>query len=123
MVGKPCQRCGVEWEPTERFEVHHVNRKPPNSILRWLCNSCHKIEDYELGNRVKVWSKGFPIHYERVVSKEYLGEQDTYDIEMEDSSRPTFIANGFVSHNSHSISYAFVSYFCMWMKVNYPIEF
>jgi len=123
MLGKPCQRCGRPYYEFCRFEVHHNNRKPPNSKLRWLCNSCHKIEDYELGNRVNQWNKGFPIHYEKVIDKVYLGLEDTYDIEMEDSSRPTFVANGFISHNSHSVSYAMVSYICMWFKVNYPIEF
>ncbi len=123
MLGKPCQRCGRDYDPFDNYEVHHVTRTPPNSKLRWLCNSCHKIEDYELGNRRKVWDKGFSIHFEKVVSKKYVGIHDGYDIEMEDSSRPTFVANDFVSHNSHSVAYAFVSYFCMWFKYHYPLEY
>jgi len=121
--GRPCQRCGEDYHPDLRFEVHHVTRTPPHSKLRWLCNHCHKIEDYELGNRPGPWGKGFPIKFEKVISKKYLGEQKVYDIEMEDSSRPTFVANGFISHNSHSVSYAMVSYMCMWFKVHYPIEY
>lgn len=123
MRGKSCQRCGREWYPEARFEVHHTTRNPPHSKLRWLCNSCHKIEDYELGNRKKQWNKGYPVHYEKVISKKYVGIEEVYDIEMEDASRPTFVANGFVSHNSHSVSYAMVSYICMWFKVKYPLEF
>ncbi len=120
---KPCQRCGEDYHKDLSFEAHHYTRNPPHSKFRWLCNRCHKIEEYELGNRVKLWAKGFPVVPEKVISKKYMGIKDGYDIEMEDDSRPTFVANGFVSHNSHSVSYAMVSYVSMWFKIHYPLQF
>ena len=122
MKNEKCQRCGKEYN--DNFEVHHVTRNPP-SIMKWLCNSCHKIEDYQLKNRVIRYGKGHSITFEKVINIENCGIEDCYDIEMmeENGFTPTFIANGFVSHNSHAVSYAFVSYFCMWFKVHYPIEF
>jgi len=118
-IGKNCEHCDALFD---RMEVHHVTRNAPNSILEWLCVSCHKMAEYKIG-RTKVWQKGFPILFEKIVSIKKLKKEKVYDIEMEDKSRPSFIANGIVSHNSHSISYGFISYWTMWLKVHYPIEF
>ena len=117
--GESCEHCEYF---NSRMEVHHVTRTPPNSILEWLCPSCHKIAEYKKG-RIKVWQKGFKIEWEKIVSLKFLEPEDVYDIEMEDSSRPTFIANGFISHNSHSVSYTIISYWTMWLKVHHPMEF
>jgi len=115
----PCEHC--EHFHT-RMEVHHVTKTPPKSILEWLCPSCHKKAEYKKG-RVKIWEKGFEIGYEKIISLKILRPQDVYDVEMEDSSRPTFVANEFISHNSHSISYTMISYWTMWLKIHYPLEF
>lgn len=48
---------------------------------------------------------------------------NTYDIEMDLSGPCNFIANGLVSHNSHSYSYALNSYQCAYLKAHYPVEF
>lgn len=48
---------------------------------------------------------------------------NTYDIEMELNGPCNFIANGLVSHNSHSYSYALNSYQCAYLKAHYPVEF
>ena len=34
-----------------------------------------------------------------------------------------FVANGIVSHNSHSTAYSIMSYWTMWLKIHYPIAF
>lgn len=47
----------------------------------------------------------------------------TYDIEMEDSGPANFIANGLVSHNSHSVAYGFTTYRTAWLKTHYPAQF
>lgn len=117
--GQPCEHCE---HFHSRMEVHHVTRTPPNSILEWLCPSCHKKAEYKKG-RIKIWQKGFEIGYEKIISIKKHKPEDVYDIEMEDSSRPTFIANGFVSHNSHSVSYTIISYWTMYLKIYYPLEF
>lgn len=54
------------------------------------------------------------------------GEQfgaETYDIEMKDNGPSNFIAEGMVSHNSHSVSYAINIYQTVFLKTHYPSEF
>jgi len=47
----------------------------------------------------------------------------TFDIEMEYDGPSNFIADGLVSHNSHSVAYALNSYQSAYLKANYPVEF
>lgn len=47
----------------------------------------------------------------------------TYDIEMDTSGPANFIANGLVSHNSHSVSYGINIYQSIYLKTHYPSEF
>lgn len=51
------------------------------------------------------------------------GLEETYDIEMDSSGPANFIANGIVSHNSHSAAYGLVSYMTAYLKANYGAEF
>ncbi|MGH2874233.1 MAG: OB-fold nucleic acid binding domain-containing protein, partial [Solirubrobacteraceae bacterium] len=44
-------------------------------------------------------------------------------VEMSADGPLNFIANGIVSHNSHSACYALIAYRTAWLKANYPAEF
>jgi len=88
----------------------------------YLCNSCHKKEQYKIG-RVKQWQKGKKVKIDIIKSIKKISKKEmTYDIEMK-SPNHNFIANGFISHNSHSVSYAFISYIELYLKTYYPVEF
>lgn len=119
--GSICMKCQKE---NKRIETHHRDgdrTKNQKEDLVNLCPSCHKKEDYALG-RNKQYSKGILTDYQKVISKTFAGTKMTYDIEME-APNHNFIANGFVSHNSHAAAYSTISYWCMWFKVHYPNEF
>jgi DNA-directed DNA polymerase III PolC len=58
-----------------------------------------------------------------VLSIEPLGVEMTYDVEMAADGPLNFIANGIVSHNSHSACYALIAYRTAWLKANYPAEY
>lgn len=119
--GSFCMRCG---ERHQRIETAHLDGNRENNAsenLMNMCPSCHKRHDYAAG-RKKVFSKGLPLVQVLIVSKEFVGEKETFDIEME-SDTHNFIANGFVSHNSHAVAYAMLAYQAMWLKVNYPDVF
>lgn len=46
-----------------------------------------------------------------------------YDIEMELDGPSNFIADGIISHNSHSVAYGMAAYQAAFLKTNYPVEF
>ncbi len=56
-------------------------------------------------------------------SIEPCGEAVTYDVEMAPGGPLNFLANGIVSHNSHSAAYSVVAYHTAYLKAHYPAEF
>ncbi|MFH1547232.1 MAG: uracil-DNA glycosylase family protein, partial [bacterium] len=51
-----------------------------------------------------------------------VGKTQTYDIDVDDPEH-NYVANTFVVHNSHSVSYGLVAFWEMWIKIYYPVEF
>lgn len=121
--GKPCQKC--EKLHSGRFEAHHTDfdsgRTDPNG-LEWLCVSCHRKAHYDF-DRVVQWGKGKRPTAKVLTSIEFAGNKMTYDIEMPDPNHNFMLSNGLVTHNSHSVAYSFVSYWCLWLKTYHPFEF
>lgn len=117
-----CEWCGKEHR---RLELAHIDGDRANSTrenIAKLCPSCHKRHDYAINGRKGKWSKGHATDTSQVVSIIPVGEEETYDIEM-DSAEHNYIANGFVSSNSHAILYSYISYQMAWLKAYYPTEF
>jgi DNA-directed DNA polymerase III PolC len=96
--------------------------------LKLLCNNCHKLLDYQKGERTKRWRKGRPVIDITVVEVRYVGEHQCYDLEM-DTLGHNYVAAAnpnspaIVSHNSHATAYGVISYWGMWLKMYYPLEF
>ncbi|PIW22096.1 MAG: DNA polymerase III alpha subunit, partial [Candidatus Aquicultor secundus] len=61
------------------------------------------------------------IYWDKIVSIEPMGVEQTYDLEIEGTHN--FIANNLIVHNSHSTAYAVVSWQTAWLKAHYPVEF
>lgn len=101
-----CTRC----ESTKRLELHHM--KPvaeypelsyESSNIEVLCRECH-TKHHNLNGDRKMWrerSRGhtLTVHWSKVRNVEYVGEQMTYDLEMDHKSH-NFVGNGIVVHNS-----------------------
>lgn len=120
----PCEICGKVYDGT-KFELHHMNTDRTNNDienLKWLCNSCHKLEHYKLG-RNKLYSKGIPTYLDEIVSIEYLRTDKTYDIEMQDPAHTYVSHSGLVTSNSHSLSVALDSMYGAYLKSHYPLEY
>lgn len=119
--GDPCDACGAV---SDRMELHHIDGDRSNGEkgnLEWLCTSCHKKRHYDMGRRRR-GEKGYPTSLSRVVSVEYVGEEMTYDLEM-DTEEHNFFANGICSHNSHSLAYATIAFWTAYMKAHHATEY
>lgn len=58
---------------------------------------------------------------QKIISVKRIGTRPVRDIEV-DHPDHNFFANGVVVSNSHSYCYAYVGYVCMWLKVNFKLE-
>ena len=61
------------------------------------------------------------IFWDRVVSIEPAGVEDTYDLTVAEDHN--FVADGLIVHNSHSAAYAHITYHTAYLKNYYPAEF
>ncbi len=61
------------------------------------------------------------IFWDRVVSIEPSGEEDTYDLTIAEDHN--FVADGLIVHNSHSTAYALIAYMTAYLKAHYAVEF
>jgi DNA polymerase III alpha subunit len=118
-----CEICGNSF--SSRKELHHIdgnhsNNEPSNLSL--ACVSCHKKAHYKIG-RIKQGEKGLISQIEKILSIEYVGKEETYDIEMADPYHTVVMEGGVVASNSHSAAYGCVAYNGMWLKYHYPIHF
>lgn len=85
-----CEICG-----SEREEIHHIDKNRKNNKrenLLSVCINCHKKIHHG-------WEVGIKAHLDEIVSIEYIGVDDVYDIEM-NAPYHSFVANGFIVHNS-----------------------
>jgi hypothetical protein len=121
MKNNPCQDTG---KFHQRMEIHH-NDFDHGSInpndLSWLTPSAHKKRHYE-NNRKKRWEKGHIVLSKKLIKIKHVGMEMTYDIEMPNHHNYV-IEGGIITHNSHSISYGLISYWCMVLKAYFPLEF
>lgn len=119
-----CEICG---DSKRRLEIHHKNGDHSDvgehfSNLQTLCVSCHKKAHYKMG-RVKQGEKGLYTRLETVISIEYIGEDEVYDVEMADPNHTFVTEKGVVTCNSHATAYAVTAYAGAYLKANYPTAF
>jgi len=100
-----CKECGSH----KRLELDHIvpvyqdiNLVYNYDNIQVLCHECHTLK-HDIKER-RGWqnkSKGNILvpRFEKIIKIEYVGEEDTYDIEVEHSSH-NFIANKIMVHNS-----------------------
>jgi thymidylate synthase (FAD) len=105
-----CEVCGVYGG---NLDIHHIvpvseNPSLENEKTNWqlLCRTCH-INHHKTNNHSGWQAMGakarkksaYTVKWVTIDKIEYLGEQDTYDIEVDHQSH-NYIANGIVTHNS-----------------------
>lgn len=55
-----------------------------------------------------------------IKSVEYIGEHETYDLEIDHTDHQFYLSNGVLTSNSHAVAYAFDSYLCAYLMTYYP---
>lgn len=130
-IYKYCNECGSLIK-LGRPEYAHINSidffgydwKKYNSKenILFLCNSCHKKFDYDKKERKVRYTKGRLYELDEIDHIEYYGIETVYDVEMDEPDH-NFIANDFVSHNSHAVEYSMITFWDMYCKIYYPVEF
>ena len=73
--------------------------------------------------RKKQGEKGLYTELRTVLSVEYIGEDEVYDVEMADPNHTFVTEKGVVTCNSHATAYAATSYAGAYLKANYPTAF
>lgn len=86
--GKTCEICGTD----KSIEMHHKDRNPRNneeSNIMFLCSKHHHL-----------WHKqgSIGVFKDKVISIKYVGEEEVYDIAMQEPYN-NFVANSIVVHN------------------------
>lgn len=109
-----CERC----ESSQNLNIHHkipvsVDPSKTNDVDNWelLCRICH-VEHHKKENfpgwhsmsssmqKAKARKENCYIpKWAKIISIEYIGIEDTYDIEVDNESH-NYIANGIIVHNS-----------------------
>lgn len=74
-------------------------------------------------DRVKMGESGIDTELSKVVSIEYIGDEDVYDVEMMGPLHTFVSGNGVVTCNSHATAYGLTAYVGAWLKVHYPTPF
>lgn len=130
-----CQKCGTS---SGKLHAHHIipvvqdisKSKDINNLIT-VCNSCHvkihssleseesfakfilsdKFIPFEYKKRIGIRLKfKTRVHYSKIKEIKYIGQEDTYDIEV-DYKFKNFVANNIVVHNSaNSISGRYVDF-------------
>lgn len=122
-----CEMCNVEYSDDKAFELHHIDLNRTNnniSNFMWLCNSCHKKIHYQ-NNRNKRYERGLMVDIEKIVSIEYIGEENVYSITMAAPNHTFVVDSGIVTSNcsAHAVATAVDSLYGAYLKANYPLEY
>ena len=106
------QACGVaqrEFYPTNAATKRGFSRQTIQRLAEYFGNNelrRHATSD---------------LYWDRIVSIEYVGEKQTYDLEI--ANTHNFIANDILVHNSHAADYAVICVQTAYLKAIYPVEY
>ena len=58
----------------------------------------------------------------KIIDVQYVGEHQTYDLEVDHPDHQFYLANGLLTSNSHSVAYAIDSYYGAWLMTHYETD-
>ena len=83
-------------------------------------NIIHNLAEFFDSNELRRLSDN-DVYWDKVVSIEYVGEEPTYDLTIENTHN--FVANDIIVHNSHASDYAVITVQTAFLKCHYPAEY
>lgn len=113
-------------KPVRRFTFNDGTSVTSTLNHRWLTATGYATADQiEVGLRLVGGHPSFggQIYYRTVTGIEDVSSQMVYDVEMAEGTDHNFLANGIVSHNSHSAPYAYIAYITAFLKANWPAHY
>jgi DNA-directed DNA polymerase III PolC len=101
-------------------EIVATAEHPFMTMSGWLQLGNLKVGDM-LATARSVPVPGSDVHWDGIVGIEAVGNQETYDLQIEGDHN--FLANNFIVHNSHAASFALLVYTSAWLKHYEPAAF
>jgi thymidylate synthase (FAD) len=109
-----CTKCG----DNKYLETHHIKQVAQYPELGYdinnlttLCRKCHRQAHDKPSEYRKIKTTKLTALPSKIISIEYIGEENTYDISV-DGEHHNFIANGMIVHNSINEASARFSIMC-----------
>ena len=84
-----------------------------------------RLDELKIGDELYVLNKygKHLVKKSKIVSIEFLRNDDVYDIEMASPAHNFISDTGLITSNSHSLSYAYDSLYGAYLKSHYPLEY
>ncbi len=106
------QDCGVA-----QREFYPIGNPDKMGFAR---QTIQRLADYFSSGELRRYAES-DVYWDRIVSIEYVGEKQTYDIEVPGTHN--FIANDILVHNSHAADYAVITVQTAYLKAIYPVDY
>ena len=116
-------RSGLTWRQINRQsgvaqrEFYPTNNPTKSGFRR---QTIQRLADFFDDDALNRYAQS-DIYWDKIVSIEYVGEKQTYDLEVPETHN--FVANDILVHNSHAADYAVITVQTAYLKVYYPVEY
>jgi DNA polymerase III subunit alpha len=114
---------GITWKDVETqsgVSMQEFYGAPSATKTGFRRSTVAKLADFFDSAKLRAVSTS-DVFWDRVVSIEYVGVEDTYDLTVEEDHN--FVADGLIVHNSHTAAYGMIGYQTAYLKTHYTAEF
>lgn len=116
-------QSGITWKELSQLTgIAPLEFYPTNSVgkIGFGRNTLNRLGAYFDDPSIKRFAQS-DIYWDRVAYIEYVGEKQTYDLEIAETHN--FIANDILVHNSHAADYGVIAVETAYLKVHYTAEY
>jgi DNA polymerase III subunit alpha len=122
-VDEERRQAGLDWKDLERLSgvsMQEFLGKGKAGKRGFRRSTIARLATFFSSRRLEALASS-DLFWDRIISIEPRGEQDTYDLCVEHDHN--FVADGLIVHNSHTTAYAQVGYQTAYLKAHFPAEF